>query len=47
MFRTCAEGISSTGNVYEPVYPAIGHIAGVARLWRSIGHTVEWSVSVV
>ena len=32
MLLTWAEGSSSTGNVYEPVYPAIGHIAGVARL---------------
>ena len=29
---TVAHGISSTGDVYEPAYPAIGHIVGMSRL---------------
>ena len=31
-YCSVAGGISSTGDIYEPVYPAIGHIAGMSRL---------------
>ena len=30
--HTVADGVSSTGDIYEPVYPAIGHIVGMSRL---------------
>ena len=42
-----ADGISSMEDVYEPAYPAIGHIAGYGDEWSStVGHTVELSESV-